>query len=368
MRRITIDRLEPGMMIARNVLTADGRILLTKNSILNSNYIAKLRGMGLGSLYIKDNLSDIEIPEAISTQVRSAVSSALKNTMNNFVNQKIIDIAMMQKCVKLLIEDIMSNRNILIHLEDIRIYSDYLLFHSMNVAVFSIMTGLSMGYGEGTLSELALGALLHDIGMVAIDPSILYKPGELNTEEINKIKQHPEIGFNVLRSYREISTTAAHISYQHHERVDGSGYPRKFIGKQILEFGKIAAVADTFDAVISDRPYAKGYSTTDGVIVLRKLAGSYFDPEMVEAFVANIAPYPIDSVVLLNTGETVIVTDVCKTYPQHPVVRVIMDKNGSIATAPQHIDIHQNREISIVRRLNSEETNAIITRMNENIA
>lgn len=363
MHRIPIDRLEPGMMIARNVLSADGRILLTKNSILNNHYILKLRSMGLGSLYIKDNLSDIEIPEIISTQVKTAVSTALKNTMNNFANQKKIDMAMMQRSVKLLIEDIISNRNLIIQLEDIRSYSDYLMFHSINVAVFSIMTGLSMGYGEGTLTELALGALLHDIGMIAIDPEILYKPGNLTEEEINKVKQHPEIGFNVLRSYREMSTTAAHIAFQHHERVDGSGYPRRFVGKQILEFGKIAAIADTYDAVISDRPYAKGYSTTDGVIVLRKLSGSHFDPEMVEAFVSNIAIYPIDSLVLLNTGQTAIVTDVSKTHIQHPVVRVILDKQGSVNNSPMEIDIYQHHNINIVRRLSAEETEAIIAKI-----
>jgi len=351
------------MMIARNVLSADGRILLTKNSILNNQYILRLRSMGLGSLYVKDNLSDIEIPEIISTQVKSAVSSALKNTMNNFANQKRIDMDMMSKSVKLLVEDIMSNRNLIIQLEDIRTYSDYLMFHSINVAVFSIMTGLSMGYGEGTLTELALGALLHDIGMVTIDPNILYKPGELTVVEKNMVRQHPEIGFNVLRSYREISTTAAHIAYQHHERVDGTGYPRKFVGKQILEFGKIAAIADTYDAVISDRPYAKGYSTTDGVTVLRKLAGSYFDPEMVEAFVSNIATYPIDSLVLLNTGQIAIVINVIKSHLQHPLVRVILDKYGHIDNNPVEIDIYQNHAINIVRRLNAEDTEAIIAKM-----
>ncbi|PKM76627.1 MAG: HD-GYP domain-containing protein [Firmicutes bacterium HGW-Firmicutes-15] len=363
MRRLPIDGLEPGMMIARDVLSVDGRILLTKNSILNTDYIFKLRTMGLGSLYIKDNLSDIEIPEIISAQVMTAVSSTLRNSINNFTSNKKIDMEMMYKGVKLLIEDIMSNRNIPIQLEDIRTYNDYLLFHSVNVAVFSIMTGLSMGYGEGTLTELGVGALLHDIGMIAIDPSILNKPGPLSAQENEIVERHPEIGFNILRSYRELSTTAAHISFQHHERVDGSGYPRQFLGKQIIIFGKIAAVADTYDALVSDRPYRKGYSTIDGVIVLRKLSGSYFDPEVVEAFVSNIAIYPIGILLLLNTGQIAVVTDITKINPRQPVVRVILDKDGNFENTPFEIDFRKNKDITIIRRLTMEETDAIRARI-----
>ncbi|MDD3364579.1 MAG: HD-GYP domain-containing protein, partial [Syntrophomonas sp.] len=301
--------------------------------------------------------------DIISAQVMTAVSKTLRNSISNFTSNKKMDMEMMYKGVKLLIEDIMSNRNIPIQLEDIRTYDDYLLFHSINVAVFSIMTGLSMGYGEGTLTELGLGALLHDIGMIAINPSILNKPGPLSAQENEIIQHHPEVGFNILRSYRDISTTAAHISFQHHERVDGSGYPRQFLGKQIIVFGKIAAVADTYDAVVSDRPYRKGYSTIDGVIVLRKLAGSYFDPEVVEAFISNIAIYPTGILLLLSTGQIALVTDITKINPRQPVVRVVLDKNGNFENSPFEIDFRKTKDVRIMRRLSLEETDAIRARI-----
>ncbi|MEN6347930.1 MAG: HD-GYP domain-containing protein, partial [Syntrophomonas sp.] len=166
MQRITIDNLEPGMVIARTIIASDGRALLNENTRLNDTYIHRLRNLGVLSVYVKDGLADIDVPEIISTQVRSAVSSKLNNCLKTFAVKKTLDIESMKKMVSILLEDIIRNRNVIIHLEDIRSYDDELLLHSINVAVFSMMTGLNMGYSEGKLVEVGLGTLLHDIGMI----------------------------------------------------------------------------------------------------------------------------------------------------------------------------------------------------------
>jgi len=365
MERLYIDQLRPGMMIARTVYGADGRPLLTQNTQLTDAYIRRLDSLGIGSVYIKDGFSDIEIPEVISSQVMTAVSSNLKASLADIAQRKALDIAMVKKSVLLLIDNILMNRHLLIHIEDIRAYDDYLLFHSINVAVLSIMTGLSLGYPEGNLMDLGMGALLHDIGMVAVDPSILSKTGELNEFERIQIRKHPEVGFNILRNYREISTPAAHIAYQHHERFDGTGYPRQLSKKQIIEYAKIAAVADTFDAVISDRPYRKGYSTTDGLIVVKKLVSSYFDPEIVEAFASNIAKFPVGCLLELSIDRIAVVISATKTNANRPVVYVICDKNGNILQPFYRIDLMQYREIRIVKRLNKEETEVIRSKLRQ---
>ncbi|MGE5418459.1 MAG: HD-GYP domain-containing protein [Acidobacteriota bacterium] len=365
MRRLTVDELQPGMVIARTVVGADGRALLTKNNQLTTGYILRLRALGLGSVYVRDSFTeeDVEIPEIVSQKVVSAVTGNLKESIKSLDNRKSIDMNSMRKGVALLLEDIMDNRNLLIQLEDIRAYSDYLLFHSINVAVFSMMTGITMGYLEGSLMDLGMGALLHDIGMITVDPAVLDKQGALTSEERNQVMQHPEVGFNILRTYREVSTLSAHVAYQHHEHVDGSGYPREISENHILDFGKIAAIADTFDAVISDRPYRKGYSTTEGVLVLRKLAGTYFDPNVVEAFVSNVALYPAGCLVSLNTGHIGVVTSITKTHPNSPTLLIICDPSGNFVKPPYEIDLRKTNEVKIAKRLSTEETEAVRTRI-----
>ncbi|WP_054697739.1 HD-GYP domain-containing protein [Syntrophomonas palmitatica] len=359
MERLYTDQLRPGMMIARTVYGADGRPLLTQNTQLTEAYIRRLDNLGIGSVYIKDGFSDIEIPEIISAQVMTAVSTNLKTALVDFAQRKAIDIAAVKKSVALLIDNILMNRHLLIHIEDIRSYDDYLLFHSINVAVLSVMTGLSLGYPEGNLMDLGMGALLHDIGMISVAPEILSKTEELNGFERAQVRKHPEVGFNILRNYREISTPAAHIAYQHHERFDGAGYPRQLSKKQIIEYAKIAAVADTFDAVVSDRPYRKGYSTTDGLIVVKKLVSSYFDPDIVEAFAANIAMYPVGCLLELSNDKIAVVISATKANASRPVVYVICDKERNLVQPFYGIDLMQNRDVRIIKRLDKEETESI---------
>lgn len=359
MQRISIEDLEPGMVIARTIIASDGRALLNENTRLNDTYINRLRFLGVMSVYVKDGLADIEIPEIISTQVLAAVSNNLNNCLKNFAAKKTLDIDCMKKMVNILLEDIVKNRNVIIHLEDIRNYDDHLLFHSVNVAVFSMMTGLSMGYTEGKLVELGLGSLLHDIGMIMIDPGILHKGGQLTEEESKIMRGHPEIGFNILRTYREVPTIVAHIAYQHHERVDGSGYPRQLDRKQIIEYAKIASIADTFDNVITRKEFFKGYTTSQALEVLRKLGNNYFDTEVVEAFAANVAVYPVGCLLSLNTGYIAVVTSATKINSTRPMIYVICDQKGKLIQPPYPIDLQKTNEVSIVRRLNYEETDSI---------
>lgn len=359
MRRIYIEDLEPGMIIARSVMGADGRPLLTQNTTLTASYILRLHAYGIGSVYVKDGFSDIEIPEIVSAQVLTAVSTQLKQSMESFVAKRNLDVGAMKKSVALLIENILSNRQVLIQIDDIRSFNDYLLLHSINVAIFSIMTGLSMGYTESSLMDLGLGCLLHDIGLISIDPDLLNRPEELSASERQKLNQHPEIGFNILRHYREISTTAAHVAYQHHERVDGLGYPRQLTKRQIVEYARIAAVADTFDEIITDHPYRQGYSITEGMTVLRRLTRSHFDGDVVEAFTMNIAVYPVGSLLKLNNGLIAVVTSVNRWNQYHPQVQVIADARGVLLENNYSLDLAKVKDAQIVRRLTETEAQEI---------
>ncbi len=347
MRRIPYDELKPGMIIARTVLDIRGNALLTKGTKLTNRYIDKLREKGLGSIYIQDGIDDIDVPEIISEQLRSSLTIKLNNSLKNLASGKTINMIEIRKSVNVLLDNIISNRNTLIQLEDIRSYDDYLFMHSINVAIFAMMTGRSLGYSETDLVELGLGALLHDIGMIALNPAILNQTRSLNQLENEHVKSHAEIGFNILRSYREVSVQAAHIAYQHHERVDGQGYPRSLKAAQIHEYAKIVAVVDTFDAIISDRPFRSGYTITDALKIVKKLSGSYFDARIVDAFASNVAMYPMGSIVELNSGDLAVVVAVNKYRSHCPIIRIIGEN--------VEIDLGKASELSISRRLSYQE-------------
>lgn len=354
MRRILLDHLKPGMIIARTVVGVDGLALLTKNTRLTEMYIARLKKLGLGSIYIKDAMGDVEVPEIISEQVRLSLTNTLNNSIKELSSGKTIDMRPLKKSVNLLLDNLISKHDALIQLEEIRTYDDYVFLHSINVAVFAMMTGQTLGYTENQLSELGLGALLHDIGMISVDPAVLYKVGPLTPHENDQIRAHAQIGFNMLRTYREVSTKSMHIAYQHHERMDGQGYPRGLQGSQILNYARIVAIVDTFDALISDRPHRTGCTTTDALTVIRKLAGTCFDPEVIEAFAANVALYPMNSLVRLNTGHIAVVAALNRHRLNSPVIRVIFDSRNN-PTPNYEIDLFVTKEVSIVKRLTYEE-------------
>lgn len=155
--------------------------------------------------------------------------------------------------------------------------------HSERVVTFSLRLAHEMGLEEDEMRDLELGALLHDIGKIGVPDSILRKPAKLTDREWDKMKLHPQLGFKILRNIPFLKG-AAKIVAEHHERWDGKGYPHQIRGENISLTTRIFAVADAFDAMISDRVYRRGRSFEDAAAELEKHAGTQFDPMVVEAF------------------------------------------------------------------------------------
>src|SRR5699024_3290742 len=142
-------------------------------------------------------------------------------------------------------------------LSDMSIADDTLIQHSINVALYSIAMGTKLNLTNAELIELGLDAVFHDFGNVFIEKSILKKDGKLTTAEYERMKEHTKLGFDYLRKETNFSTIIAHSAYQHHERNDGSGYPRQLVDKEIHLYAKIIGLADVFDALTSNRVYRK---------------------------------------------------------------------------------------------------------------
>lgn len=362
MRRVSLEYLEPGMKIGRTIYSSDGRPLLVAGMVLNSNYIQRLIDHGVGSVFIKDDMFDEieEPPDLISEQTRLESVRTVKELFNSLENKKRVNIQGVKKTVSNLIDEVLSNREILVNFADIRNYDDYTFSHSVQVCVLSIITGISLGLDQIKLKDLATGALIHDIGKTRVDKDILNKPGDLTPEEFAEIKRHAEHGFEILRANQEISLLSAHIAYQHHERWDGNGYPRGLREQEIHLYSRIVAVADVFDALVADRPYRKAYSTNQAVSLMRRMSGSQFEPGILESFLANIAEFPIGTVVALSSGEIGVVVDTNREKPILPVVRVLFNKRLKPLSVVKEIDLTKDSSVHVSRVLGEEEVSQLL--------
>ncbi|MGE5405734.1 MAG: HD-GYP domain-containing protein [Candidatus Saccharibacteria bacterium] len=363
MERIRVEDLLPGMLVGRTVLHNDGRVLLQKNTVLTLQYITSLKKMGFGSVYVKNSVTDIDIPEVISVQAKAKVTKALNRTAKTLQTKGSVDPHLLDASVSLIISDILANPNVLMNIEDIRCYEDYLFGHCISVCTLALMTAINMGYRDAFLKDLGIGALLHDIGMTLIDPAIINKTGALSDAEMNTVKQHTNLGYNVLKSLGEVDATCANVAFQHHERWSGGGYPRSLSGHTIMEYARITAIADVFDAMISDRPYRPGRSLSDVMTILDGLSGDYFDPEILNIFRTNIAPYPTGTLVKLNTDEIAMVLMSDRDNPFFPQIKIIIDKVGKVKPVFEQVDLSTNNNYKIIRQLDEKESKAILPKL-----
>ncbi len=348
MRRISVDKLSSGMVLARTIYSSDGNILLNAGIKLKESYISKFSELGITELYIEDYISqDIVINDVISDETRFEARVAIKNAMDSLKMGNQLDVRLVRNVVGKIVDELMNVKDAMVNLQDLKTTDNYTFSHSANVCVLSVITGISLGYDKERLKQLALGAILHDIGKVKIPLEILNKPSSLTPDEYDAIKKHSNYGYEILKRSVELSTYASYIALTHHERHNGSGYPMGLKSDEIHEFSRIVAIADVYDAMTSDRVYRKRANINDTVEYLIGMGHHQFDYSIVRTFVEHIAIYPSGICVKLNTGETAIVVDVNKRYPNRPIIRIFKDKDGNEVKEMQELDLTKHNTIII---------------------
>ncbi len=353
MRRVHIDEVEEGAKLAKTIFTLDGRMLLTRGIELRKTFIDKIRNVGITELYIEDQISDgIIISDVVLENTRQEAKQLVKNLMEDFTETTGINAGGVLNIVNKLIDELLSNKEVLINLSDIKSVDDYTFEHSVNVCILSLITGIGLGYDTSRLQDLGTGAILHDIGKLRIPETILKKPSQLTVEEFEEIKKHTIYGYEILKDNKKVSMIAAFIAFGHHERFDGSGYPLQLRGDNIHQCARIVAIADVYDALTSDRVYRKKLRPSEVIEYITSLGSHHFDKEIVESFMSFIAVYPVGSGVLLNTQERAIVVKANKSHPTKPVVRVIYSKDKIKLESFYEIDLIQNPNVVILASCN----------------
>lgn len=354
MLKVRIGCVLPGMVLGKSIYSSTGNVLLAAGMVLDNRYIKRLKEIGIPAVYIKDSrFKEVDSPpEVVLENTRIQTQSEVRRVFEQIEHNGKVNLGSTKQMVNKILEEILASRDVLISLSDIRTYDDEVFGHSVSVCILSIMTGLKLGYNQLQLRELGVGSLLHDLGKACIAKTILNKKQRLTPQEFDGIKEHCRLGFEILHKQEEINLLAAHVALQHHEKYNGSGYPRGLKGAEIHEFARITAVADVYDAMTSDRIYRPAFTPMEAVQVLLESMGSHLDPDLVKIFIKNIALYPVGSIVTLNTGEVGVVVFTHPHFTDRPVVRLILDKRQKQFNRFYEIDLSTNTEYSIVSVLN----------------
>ncbi|MHB8072253.1 HD-GYP domain-containing protein [Desulfosporosinus fructosivorans] len=327
MREVSVERLNEGDVLAKEVYSSNGKVLLGKGVVLNSMYIARLRALGVYGIYIDDELtSDIIIEDVISDQHRHEAMAAIEKSCKNIQTQKDNESGI-KESISNIVQDILFQKEIMISLMDMRNIDNRVYAHSVNVCVLSTVLGKGLGLAVDKLNELALGALLHDVGIVNLPKEVINKRGPFTKEERDIYQTHALHGYDLIRSKKETSIIIAHMAYQHHEWTNGKGYPRQLKGAAIHPLAEIVAVADFYDCLIHGSPGIPRVLPHVACEILMANAGVRFRQELIHIFLKYIAAYPTGYTVKLNNGETGVIVGQNKGLPTRPIVRIF---NGKI--------------------------------------
>lgn len=239
----------------------------------------------------------------------------IHNTFEEVKTQDLSSVLRVQNLVGDLITEVIKDHVSLVrHVLLIQERDDYTYEHSLQVGVLAAVIGYFMGYSHNELKQLITGTILHDIGKCLIPIEILNKTGALSSEEFDVIKNHTTLGFRVLEGDC-LARDVISIPLQHHERLDGKGYPASRMGSDIHEFARIAGVSDVYSALTANRVYRKKWNPFEAIEYILVHSGLVFYPEIVRRFLEYLGSVYLGSVVRLNTGEVRLVVEVNSQVP-----------------------------------------------------
>ncbi len=358
-KRIPVKSLKVGMYITD--LNKDWKphnnIKRSKGFIRSEAIIEKIKNLGITDIYIdtkkgKDHEDAIPIPEVdrenqkkleaagelkphskpivslndemnVASKIHDEAIGLVNNVMEDVKLGQDIDIGSVDDLADNMLDSIFRNHHALTCLGCIRDKDSYLMEHSVNLSVLMSVYCRSMDMDRSIMHQTMVGALLHDIGKVMVPDEILHKPGKLSDHEFAEMKHHVVYGRDMLKAMEGVSELSLTTMAQHHERIDGSGYPEGLKGNEISQHGKMVAIVDVYDAITADRCYHKGMTPTLAIKKLLEWSDNHLDRELVNHFIRCIGIYPVGSLVLLESGRLGIVVESNEFDQRLPAIRVM---------------------------------------------
>ncbi|MFB0527693.1 MAG: HD-GYP domain-containing protein [bacterium] len=284
---------------------------------------------------------DEEFKAKAKEYYRDAIE-AIRRIVEDIKFKKRVNIEKARSAINSMVASIQRNRTPLITLASLKAHDEYTFSHAVNVAVLTLVQGEALGLDRQTLNDLGIAALLHDMGKLKVPEEILKKPAKLTSEEFELIKLHPADGAKIIMKTPGISKLAYVVTFEHHIKYDLSGYPVVPREKGGLNLGSmLVRIADTYDAMRSNRYYAKEKPPEETIKEMEEASGKEFEPVLLRKFIRLIGVYPPGTFVRLDTNEIGFVFQTNPSDPYRPRAKIVMDSNGSKIENPQEIDLEE---------------------------
>lgn len=341
-----LSELQAGMIVAELMMSDDGKTILNEGSILTDNRIRLLQQWGVGRVSVFIPEIEVKIDSSLPWSFdRASFNEYYKETVDLVKTAfksislfREVPVARMQQLANEKIDVLVDAPGVMNHLLMIRHTDDYTFEHSVNVAVLSGIIGKWMGITGQELRDLIFAGLMHDIGKSQVPVEILNKPGKLLPDEMEIMKLHTTKGYYLLKEVPQVPTVVMWAVLQHHERMDGSGYPLRLKSGGIHKFARIIAVADIYDAMTSDRVYRKRTTPYHVIEDLFRQMFDLLDPEVCSTFLYHVKDFMTGNIVMLSDGRQAEIVH-SGNYPTGlPIVRTV---DGLF------INLEQKRDIKI---------------------
>lgn len=375
---IPIEKLQPGMYIHDlNCGWMEHNFLRNRFAVKSDEDVTKVRELGVHEIYIDTTQGlDVEeaptqeeaahkvdeVLEAIATDaaapirhdaVRREVERArsLHNEANRIVRDMMGDIRLgkqiqleqIEPLVERIVDSIFRQQDAMLPLARLKDHDEYTFQHSVSVCALMTSFARTLKLPRDIIHEIAVGALLHDVGKAKVPDEILNKPAKLTDAEFLKMKSHVVQSKIILQGTPGISQIALDVAAQHHERFDGTGYPNKLKGDEISLYGQMGAIVDVYDAITSNRVYHKGMAPTEALRKLLEWSKFHFNPTLVQAFIRAVGIYPTGSLVRLESRRLAVVQAQNPESLMQPVVKVIFHSRGYYMT-PETVDLRRSQD------------------------
>ena len=352
---LQLKELKTGYRIAQNIYNEKGVNYLVAGTALTPAYIARLQKLGFESITVfsKEEANsfskDLLPTDVLTKKTRLTAMQDVKQIFKEYESKKAINISSLIKSADNIMKDVLRSTNSLICLSDIRQHDNYTYAHSVNVAVLAFLIGNMLNYTYNNLLALTMGGLLHDVGKITIPSKIINKQGKLTDEEFTEIKKHPSNGRAIVSQSEDYILNQHLIELmveQHHERLNGRGYPHGLEGDSIAKFAKILSIADVYDALTSSRSYKTAYRPYVAYNIMKNLSDGQFDQELLDVFFDNVMIYPTTVILKTNVGYG-IVKKTLRGQTLRPIIVVFANNNMELIPEPFMVDLFKEKWITI---------------------
>jgi putative nucleotidyltransferase with HDIG domain len=267
---------------------------------------------------------------SLATTTFGEAKRAVNSIFDNLRRGGGLDVPHLENVVDSMVDSVLRNRDAMGWLARLKSTDDYLYHHSLAASVWALAFGRHLGLDKETLKAIGTGAMLLDVGKTRLPIDLLKKPDKPSDQEWRLIHEHVNHGVELLRATADVDQRILAMIANHHERLDGSGYPGGLKGDEIPLVGRIAGIVDCYDAMIAERPYARPKSPYDAVRELKRLGGVAFPAQLVELFIQAVGVFPTGTLVELNTGEVGIVIGQNRFRRLRPEVMLILDEHKKL--------------------------------------